>query len=315
MKIAMINPGLIDIPPKGWGAMEKYIHNYMINLKKLNHQVELRFSNSEDLKDFDIIQSHTWNQSLNLHKRELPYIFSFDDVHPILFGKESDLYKGNKEAMEYSEIVISHSELSMEFFNMIYKTFYLSHGADSDKYKPIENKIIKEHKLLCIANDLPVDRKGFRFAIQAAIDLNLPITIVGPNKNKEFFDKYPDFLKYKKLNVIDNTNENDLIKIYNEHTIFLHPSELETGVPNLTMVESLSCGLPVVGTYTNRWLIDGVCQVNLDVDSVREGIVSVIDNYSNYKEKSIKTSQKYNWTSITNRLLEIYEYVISCRKK
>lgn len=41
MKIALIGPGLKSIPPKGWGAVESLIWDYYINLKKLNHQVDI----------------------------------------------------------------------------------------------------------------------------------------------------------------------------------------------------------------------------------------------------------------------------------
>lgn len=41
MKIALIGPGLKQIPPQGWGAVESLIWDYYINLKKINHQVDI----------------------------------------------------------------------------------------------------------------------------------------------------------------------------------------------------------------------------------------------------------------------------------
>ena len=61
----------IPVPPKGWGAIEKYIWEYKINLEKLGHQVELRYPNANDLTSFDIVQVHTWNQALFLAKKNL----------------------------------------------------------------------------------------------------------------------------------------------------------------------------------------------------------------------------------------------------
>jgi hypothetical protein len=39
MKIAIIAPGEMPIPPKGWGAVESIIHEYQIELEKQGHQV------------------------------------------------------------------------------------------------------------------------------------------------------------------------------------------------------------------------------------------------------------------------------------
>ena len=88
MKIALIliDPN-ISVPPKGWGAIEKYMWEYKVNLEKLGHQVELCYPNSTDLDTFDIVQVHTSNQALYLAQRGIPYIFSFDDTHAVYYGK------------------------------------------------------------------------------------------------------------------------------------------------------------------------------------------------------------------------------------
>ena len=147
---------------------------------------------------------------------------------PILYGEDSELYKQNILASEKALLTIVHGKFLLNHFK---NSTYLPHGVDTKKYISYNNN--KEHKLLCVAKDIPVGRKGFHLAIEAAMKLNLPITIAGPNKNKEFFDAYPHFLKYEKLTILDNLLEDELIKVLNEHTIFLLPSSLETGVPNL----------------------------------------------------------------------------------
>lgn len=303
MKIALINPGLLEIPPKGWGAMEKYIYNYKYHLEKFGHLVDLKFSN-DPLHSYDIVLVFVYNQALNLYKRNIPYIFSYDDVHPLLFGKDSDLYKENLLAMQYSLLTIVHGKFVMNEFpysNMV----YLPHGVDTKKYVSI-NKQIEQHNLLCVANDIPVGRKGFHLAIQAAKNLNLPITVAGPNKNKNFFDTYSQLTEYDKLTILDNLMEEDLIRIMNEHTIFVHPSSFETGVPNLTIVESLSCGLPVVGTFNSNEELPGLIKIELSVESVENGIKRCIENYNSYKKDAIETSKKYDWELIVRKLENIF---------
>ena len=39
MKIALVGPGIIEIPPKGWGAVESLIWDYATELGELGHEV------------------------------------------------------------------------------------------------------------------------------------------------------------------------------------------------------------------------------------------------------------------------------------
>ena len=41
MKISIIGPGFMSIPPIGWGAVESLIWDYSENLKKHGHDVQI----------------------------------------------------------------------------------------------------------------------------------------------------------------------------------------------------------------------------------------------------------------------------------
>ena len=41
MKLCIIGPGVKEIPPKAWGAIESLIWDYYLNLKKKNIDVDL----------------------------------------------------------------------------------------------------------------------------------------------------------------------------------------------------------------------------------------------------------------------------------
>jgi glycosyltransferase involved in cell wall biosynthesis len=199
----------------------------------------------------------------------------------------------------------------VNYFEETDKLFYLSHGVDTNFFRndtPIKNA----HKLLCIANNglagnSSFDRKGFRYAIEAAIKLSLPITVAGPENNRHFFEENSDLLKYEKLNVIyNNPNETDIRELYNTHSIFLHPSSLEAGHPNLTLLEALSSGLPVVGTYEGTQDLNGMVRVSRDTDEVVNGIQKIIDDYPRYVEETKKIREKYDWKIIVKRMLKMY---------
>ena len=321
MRIAQINLGAIEIPPKSWGAIEKVIWNYKLQLEKLGHTVDVVFPwelyNNNELK-YDIVHFHAANQALDTwNDKETPYVFSLHDHHVIKYGKESSLYSLNLLAMKKSVASITYAEFIVDYFDTTDKLFYIPHGVDTSIYR---DKGVKhnKHKLLCVANngyanDPTSDRKGFRYAIEAAMNLDLEITIVGPNNNKNFFNSNKDLLEYKKLNFIKDPTEQELIDIYNDHTIFLHPSELEAGHPNLTLLEALSCGLPIVGTYEGKLPLDGMVKALRNSNDVTLKIREVIDQYDYYKEQTKKSAQKYDWAQVVKELNEFYIFVASVK--
>ena len=41
MRLALIGPGIMPIPPTGWGAVESLIWDYKVTLEKLGHTVQI----------------------------------------------------------------------------------------------------------------------------------------------------------------------------------------------------------------------------------------------------------------------------------
>ena len=41
MNIALVGPGIMEIPPKGWGAVESLIWDYATELGELGHELSL----------------------------------------------------------------------------------------------------------------------------------------------------------------------------------------------------------------------------------------------------------------------------------
>ena len=320
MIINQITPGIIPIPPNGWGAVEKIIWVYKQELEKLGHKVNIPYLNSALSDNPDIIHIHMANLAIEAYNNNIPYIFSLHDHHVVHYGKGSYNYNINLEAIKKSVVSFCHAEYLVDYFDETDKLFFLSHGVDTNFFKPDEGLNSGEFKLLCIANnglagDSTIDRKGFRYAIEAAKYLNLPITVAGPENNLSFFEGHKDLLEYDKLTLItNNPNEEELLKLYQTHSIFLHPSYLEAGHPNLTLLESLSSGLPVVGTYSGSQKLPGLYKIEPNTESVINGITEVINNYDFYKKSSLKIRETHDWSVICERLFNIYKTVINITK-
>ena len=308
MRIINVTPGLLPIPPNGWGAVEKIIWEYHQNFIKLGHESEILYLDQVKSDRCAVVHIHVANLAIEAHKRGIPYYFTCHDHHAYLYGKDSNCFKENYNAIKNSIISFVPAKYLVKYFDLP-NLKYLSHGVNTDFFKPTY-RVVDEYKLLCVANngfihDPSEDRKGFAFAIEAAKKLNLQITIAGPENNKKFFEKYN--FNYDKLNVMYNLSETDLLRLYQSHDIFLHPSILEAGHPNLTLLEAISCGLPIVGTLEDDNNLEGLYKSNRDVDEIINGITHVINNYDTYKKLTALTSKEKSWENIVNTLIGFYD--------
>ena len=308
MRIINVTPGLLPIPPNGWGAVEKIIWEYHQNFLKLGHESEILYLDQVKSDRCAVVHIHVANLAIEAHKRGIPYYFTCHDHHAYLYGKDSNCFKENYNAIKNSIISFVPAKYLVNYFDLP-NLKYLSHGVNTDFFTS-ESRVVDEYKLLCVANngfihDPSEDRKGFAFAIEAAKKLNLQITIAGPENNKKFFEKYN--FNYDKLNVMYNLSETDLLRLYQSHDIFLHPSILEAGHPNLTLLEAISCGLPIVGTLEDDNNLEGLYKSNRDVDEIINGITHVINNYDTYKKLTALTSKEKSWENIVNTLIGFYD--------
>lgn len=305
MRIVNVTPGLIPIPPNGWGAVEKIIWETHKNLLNLGHESRILYRSEVKNGEHDIVHVHIANLALELQEAGTPYYFTFHDHHAYLYGKDSPVYKENLRAMRGAIKSFVPAKYLVEYFEGVPE--YFSHGVDTLYFSGPDTRPI--HKLLCVANngyayDQSIDRKGFGIAIEAAQRLGLPITIAGPSNNKNYFEKNPP--TYDKLTILYDLSEEELLTVYRNHSIFLHPSQLEAGHPNLTLVEALSCGLPVVGTFEQDNKLDGMEIVEAEVGAVVQGIQRVIENYTEYTKSARKQAELLDWYNRTKELVSIY---------
>lgn len=317
MKICHVTPGLLPIPPNGWGAIEKIIWEYKLNLEKLGHVCDIKYLDDVRKEDYDVVHIHVSNLALMAYNRGIPYVFTMHDHHSELYGKESILYKENKDAIEKSIVSFVPARHLVEYYDSS-KVMYLRHGVNSSFFTPPASSVFV-HKLLCVGNnglcgDPSVDRKGFIYAIEAARSLKMEITIAGPSNNKKFFETNKEYRPYNKTSFIYDLTEDDLKGVYQKHTIFLHPSSLEAGHPNLTLLEAMSCGLPVVSTYDSEPLT-GMEKVERNTESVKKGILSVANNYAEMKKGARKTAIENDWLKVVSDMVEVYSQSDSFRMK
>jgi glycosyltransferase involved in cell wall biosynthesis len=257
-----------------------------------------------------------------LHQRGIEYIYSLHDHHVEHFGKDSQCYKDNYEAIKNSKLTFVHSPHLIKYFDSMPNIVYLPHGANLKDYifDDRSESIRNENKLLMMANNglagNPLtDRKGFLIGISAAMSLGLGITIICPGTNREFFEHHlagTDAENYGGLNIMYDLDYKQAIEEMRKHNIFLNPTTLEAGHPNLTVTEALASGIPVVGTsYVD---IPGQVRCHTDAKSLTDGIVDCITRYDSLVEQMRENRQSISWDIVVTKMLQsaAAEYVGLC---
>jgi len=315
MKICQVNPGCgIPIPPPNWGAIEKIVWEFHLNFKDLNYESDIKFLNQIKFDEYDIIHCHVANLALELAAKGIPYIYQLHDHHAYHYGKDSPTYKQNLEAIDKSLLSLLPAKFLVDYFNHP-KAIYFSHGVNIDNFYPIKKPQPTNPKLLMVAaNGLGgthkgFDRKGFTFGLALAMKRNLEITIAGPDFNKSFFNENLWMLNYPKLNLVFDTPNSELLDLYHKHDIFLHPSMLEAGHPNLTLLEALASGLPTIANWEYGTDLHGAWRAPRDVFEMERGLNDIINNWEIYRDRCLTTRQELSWLSRSKELIEIYKNI------
>jgi glycosyltransferase involved in cell wall biosynthesis len=189
--------------------------------------------------------------------------------------------------------------------------YYFSHGVNNQIFYP-EEQYPSSHNLLMLANNGlggygAHDRKGFGIGVQVAMSRNLPITIAGPKNNENWLNDNPWVKGYPKLTMVWEPSNDDLRQLYTSHTIFLHPSELEAGHPNLTLLEAAACGLPILGWIEMETTFHGLWRSPRDLKEMLRGLDEIINNYTDYRYSSLNTAQELSWLNRSKELIQLYE--------
>ncbi len=178
MKIIQIATGIVEFPPKGWGAIEYIIWNYKLELEKLGHSVDVlgywEFFDkyNSGFRDFDFIHIHISDQSYFLIENQIPYFFTIHDIHTYLYDNNSHEYIHTYVAIQNSITTFVPSMILIERYNQFKtKMVYIRHGVDNKKYVPVD-KNMENIKLLCVSNNVNIaghiDNKGYVLASSVA---------------------------------------------------------------------------------------------------------------------------------------------------
>jgi len=289
MKITIVGPGLMPIPPKGWGAVESLIWDYKTVLTNLGHDVK-------------IINDRNSNNVLNEIKKSNPDVvhIQYDDwvgianqidKPVILTSHYAYLEQPNKHG-GYSKFFQGAIKSKAYIFALSegIKETYVKHGKPSDK-------------VFVVPNGVKADAFNF---IESPEDKSIYLAKIDNRKRQYKYHNIPNL--YFAGNIADNKyNKNNWLgewskkELYNNLTNYSNLVLLSDGEAHpLVCMEAMSAGLGLV--------ISEYSKANLDVslpfiDVIPNSKLDNIEYVKNVIERNRHISRKYR--------KEIREYVVN----
>jgi len=210
-------------------------------------------------------------------------------------------------------------------------------AIDTERYRPMKSFVDADNKkpyILYVAKMAPhknqlILLKAFKILIEKGYDINL--VLVGPKragftsaKVSEYYKECRDFINTNNLSksVIfkEDVSQEDLIGIYQNAEVFVHPS-IEEGF-GLVLLEAMSCGLSCVVNnikpLTEVIGDAGILSDGNDPKRLAEDIEKLI-NDENLRmilgKKARERAEKlFSWNIIGEQIDSVLSYIIADKK-
>lgn len=285
MKFSLVGPGIMPIPPTGWGAIEILIWDYKLNLEKLGHEIQI--VNTPDLNEA-LRQINCFNPDF-VHIQYDDYVYLYPHIDYPCAVTTHFAY------LERQDMMGPYKQRVFDAFKQIKPIIFGLSKSINDTYFEFSN--ISEDKLFLNPNGVNLD--NFRVSLEPKFsDRSIYLATIDHRKRQflfqdikslwyagnvrdERFDSSKNYLgEWNKEHLYDNlTDYGNLVLLSDGEA---HP---------LVCMEAFASGLGVV-----------VCEwgkANLDIDEEFITVISedMIDDID-YIENAITKNREY---SISNR--------------
>jgi glycosyltransferase involved in cell wall biosynthesis len=304
MKICIVGPGIMSIPPKGWGAVEILIWDYKETLEKFGHEVLI--VNTPNLNE--IIEK------VNNYEPDFVHI-QYDDFYPIC-----EYIKCENKAITSHFGYLDQINKYGSHYSRIFQGFLQLRNTKIFALSPSIAEVYKRYgyiaeKISVVPNGVREDL--FRFDEECLYpDRSIYLAKIDQRKRQSSFQSIPSL--YFAGNIADNgfrVNENYLGEWNKEHlyenlTKYANLVLLSDGEAHpLVCLEAMSAGL---GLVISEW-----ATANLDlslpfIDVIPENKINDIEYVSRIivenREKSLSMRKEireyviknFSWTKIVS---------------
>lgn len=216
---------------------------------------------------------------------------------------------------------IKNSQIKKIYENNTDKFLELPFAVDTNKFKPINKIPDGNFRILFVgALDKAHYFKGVEILLKALSlikEKNIISNIIGRGDLFEYYKKQAEKYQLKNINFLNNVNNQELIKYYQESDILVLPSTNRCEAFGIVLIEAMACGIPVAASD-----LPGVRKVFNNNES---GLAFKVGDYKDLKDKILELYQnqakreimsknarrlaleKYSREAIKNKLIEVYE--------
>ena len=303
MKVSIVGPGIMPIPPTGWGAVEILIWDQKLALEELGHEV-------------DIVNTQSPVEILGQVNKFRP-----DFVH-IQYDDFIELYP----YIQYPCAITSHfgyfeqpnrwdyyGERIAKPFGRIQPNVFCLSGGIKDVYTDVLK--IPEERLFVTPNGVNVD--NFRATISPEFpDRSIYLAKIDYRKRQHMFQSISSL--YFAGNTADPRfdTSNNYLGEWSKDTLYTHLTEygnlvlLSDGEAHpLVCLEAFAAGLGVVVSEwaaanldTDREFITVIAEEKInDIGFVEEMIVKNRNYCNNNREEIIEYAKEFDWANVVDK--------------
>jgi len=299
MKISIIGPGLMPIPPKGWGAVETLIWDMRNALIALDHEVDIiNTTNPRDILN-----------QINNYKPDFVHIHYDDWVGLYPYIQYPCAITSHFGYLERPKMFNGYINIANAFANIKPRVFCLSEGI-----KKIYQVLMNIPKEMLYITPNGVNLNAFRFSETPIHEHNSIYLAKVDHRKRQYLFQSIDSL-YFAGNIADNRfnkNKNYLGEWSKEH-LYKNLTEygnlvlLSDGEAHpLVCMEALAAGLGVVvcewgaaNLDTNKEFITVIPENKIsDIDYVEFKIVENREYSRHHRKDILEYSKQFDWINV-----------------
>lgn len=332
MRILLVGPGRLPIPPPGYGGIERYLYEYGRALERAGHSVrilngvrpgvysrgwtfERQLPHLLRSRTEEIVHAHVSRAGVVLGLAGIPFVYTTHN--PDWFAPRGSRHPGGLEgerfAVRFAEATVAFSDrLRTRVEGVGWRrgpVLTIPLGVDTEQFRasgPGDPAVA-----LGVGEVAP--RKRWHLAARALHGSSVRLTVVGPIRDRA----YASQLEALGSTLTGELTEEALLRAFDGAGVVVHPSDREA-LPG-AVLQGLSFGRPVVGGATIA-SIEGVLAAPSDdpatVEAFIRGSVDRLGQDPSFRaavgrRARESAEQNYAWGAIVRAHLTLYERVLA----
>lgn len=258
MRIVLVGAGMIEIPPPGYGAVEKHVWNLAQALERRGHEVRI-VNKVFGARSKDEYRFALWARkevarepydALHLHTPGVATIFGAMGPRRWIYTTHSRHWSGveglgprighalEKRAVMAAAETIAVSRLVAQQIER--PTHVIPNGVDVERYAPLP--AARTGRLVVGVGEV-APHKQWHVAAEAIRGMDAELRIAGPIRDVTYARRVEE-LGGGQATLLGALDEPDLLRLLGGADVLAHPSVSESF--GMAVVEGMSAGLPVV---------------------------------------------------------------------